>query len=71
MTDAWAATKQLKEFFTHPKRRAWDLPDEQRERTIERLRKARAPWSAAPMRWSDLMLGEHRRSDKIGLISGS
>jgi len=29
-----------------------------------------APWSAAPMRWSDLTRGERRRSDKIGLISG-
>jgi hypothetical protein len=42
MIDAWAAAKQLKEFFTHPKRRAQDLPGDQRGRKIERLRRARA-----------------------------
>ncbi|MFL7791169.1 MAG: hypothetical protein AB8I69_03435 [Anaerolineae bacterium] len=33
--------KQLEAFFAEPERRARDLPDEQRERTIERLRQAR------------------------------
>ena len=39
--DAWAATKRLEGFFADAERRAQDLPDDQRERTIERLRKAR------------------------------
>ena len=40
--DAWAEAKRLEEFFGDAERRAQDLPDEQRERTIERLRRARA-----------------------------
>ena len=40
--DAWAEAKRLEEFFADAERRAQDLPDEQRERTIERLRRARA-----------------------------
>jgi molecular chaperone GrpE (heat shock protein) len=40
--DAWAETKRLEAFFADAERRARDLPDEQRERTIERLRQARA-----------------------------
>ena len=39
---AWAAAKRLEEFFADAERRAQDLPDEQRERTMERLRRARA-----------------------------
>jgi hypothetical protein len=57
--DAWAEAKRLEAFFADAERRAQDLPDEQRERTIERLRQARAligstdaldrfdPWRAA------------------------
>lgn len=40
--DAWAEAKRLDAFFADAERRAQDLPDEQRERTIERLRRARA-----------------------------
>jgi len=40
--DTWAEAKRLEEFFADAERRAQDLPDEQRERTIERLRRARA-----------------------------
>ena len=40
--DAWAEAKRLDAFFADAERRAHDLPDEQRERTIERLRRARA-----------------------------
>lgn len=40
--DGWAESKRLEEFFADAERRAQDLPDEQRERTIERLRQARA-----------------------------
>jgi len=40
--DAWAAAKRLDEFFTDAERRAQDLPDDQRKRTVERLRRARA-----------------------------
>lgn len=40
--DAWAKAKRLEAFFADAARRAQDLPDEQRERTIERLRRARA-----------------------------
>jgi hypothetical protein len=39
--DAWASAKQLEEFFADAERRAQDLPEDQRERTIERLRRAR------------------------------
>ena len=39
--DAWAEAKRLEEFFADAQRRAQDLPDEERERTIERLRRAR------------------------------
>jgi hypothetical protein len=35
-------TKGLEAFFADAERRAQDLPDERRERTIERLRRARA-----------------------------
>lgn len=35
--DAWAAAKRLEDFFADAERRARDLPDDQRERTIERL----------------------------------
>ena len=42
LVDAWAEAKRLEEFFFDTQRRAQDLPDEQRERTIERLRRARA-----------------------------
>ena len=38
--DAWAETKRLEAFFADAERRARDLPDKQRERTIERLRLA-------------------------------
>lgn len=38
---AWAAAKRLEEFFIDAERRAQDLPDDRRERTIERLRRAR------------------------------
>jgi hypothetical protein len=42
--DAWAEAKRLEEFFADAERRAQDLPDEERERTIERLRcDGRAP----------------------------
>ena len=41
--DAWAAAKRLEAFFADAECRAQDLPDEQRERTIERLRQARPP----------------------------
>ena len=40
--DAWAEAKRLEEFFADAERRAQDLPDEQRERAIDRLRRARA-----------------------------
>ena len=40
--DAWAEAKRLEEFFADSERRARDLPDDQRGRTIERLRQARA-----------------------------
>ena len=40
--DAWAEAKRLEAFFADAERRAQDLPDEQRERTKERLRRARA-----------------------------
>lgn len=40
--DTWAEAKQLEAFFTDAERRAQDLLEEQRERTIERLRQARA-----------------------------
>lgn len=40
--DTWAEAKRLEEFFADAERRAQDLPDEERERTIERLRRARA-----------------------------
>ena len=40
--DAWAEAKRLDAFFADAERRAQDLPDEQREPTIERLRRARA-----------------------------
>jgi hypothetical protein len=40
--DAWAEAKRLEEFFADAERRAQDLPDEERERTTERLRRARA-----------------------------
>lgn len=40
--DAWAEAKRLEEFFADAERRAQDLPDDQRERTSERLRRARA-----------------------------
>jgi hypothetical protein len=40
--DAWGAAKRPEEFFADAELRAQDLPDEQRERTIERLRRARA-----------------------------
>ena len=40
--DGWAESKRLEEFFADAERRAQDLPDEQRERKIERLRQARA-----------------------------
>lgn len=39
--DAWAAAKRLDEFFADAERWAQDLPEEQRERPIERLRWAR------------------------------
>ena len=39
--DAWAEAKRLEAFFADAERRAQDLPDEERERTIERLRRAR------------------------------
>jgi hypothetical protein len=35
-------TKGLEAFFADAERRAQDLPDEELERTIERLRRARA-----------------------------
>jgi hypothetical protein len=41
MVNARAAAKQLKEFFTHLKRRAQDSPGDQRGRRIKRLRRAR------------------------------
>ncbi|MGE0371005.1 MAG: hypothetical protein AB7Q01_03855 [Gammaproteobacteria bacterium] len=40
--DAFAEAKRLEAFFTDAERRAQDLPDEQRERTKARLRRARA-----------------------------
>lgn len=40
--DAWSEAKRLEAFFADAERRAQDLPDEERERTIERLRRARA-----------------------------
>jgi len=40
VVDAWAEAKRLEEFFADAQRRAQDLADEQRERTIERLRRA-------------------------------
>ncbi|MEY6432964.1 hypothetical protein ABC977_11155 [Thioalkalicoccus limnaeus] len=40
--DTWAEAKRLGAFFADAERRAQDLPDEQRERTKERLRRARA-----------------------------
>jgi len=40
--DAWAAAKRLEDFFADAERRARDLPDDQRARTIERLRRAHA-----------------------------
>jgi hypothetical protein len=39
--DAWAAANRLEEYLAE--RRAQDFPDKQRERTIERLRRARGP----------------------------
>lgn len=40
--DTWAEAKRLEAFFADAERRAQDLPDEERERTIERLQRARA-----------------------------
>jgi hypothetical protein len=40
--DNWAEAKRLEAFFADAERRARNLPDEQKERTIERLRQARA-----------------------------
>jgi len=40
--DTWVEAKRLEAFFADAERRAQNLPDEQRERTIERLRRARA-----------------------------
>lgn len=40
--DAWAAAKRLEAFFADAERRARDLPDELKERTIEQLRQARS-----------------------------
>lgn len=40
--DAWAEAKRLEAFFADAERRAQDLPDEERERTRERLQRARA-----------------------------
>ena len=40
--DTWAEAKRFEEFFADAERRAQDLPDEERERTIERLRRASA-----------------------------
>jgi len=40
--DSWAEAKRLEAFFADAERRAQDLPDEQRERTVERHRRARA-----------------------------
>jgi predicted metal-dependent hydrolase len=40
--DDWSETKGLEAFFADAEQRAQDLPDEQRERTIERLLQARA-----------------------------
>jgi hypothetical protein len=40
--DDWPEAKGLEEFFADAERRAQDLPDEQPERKIERLRRARA-----------------------------
>ena len=41
IVDVWAAAKRLEECCADVERRAQDLPDEQRERTIERSRRAR------------------------------
>jgi hypothetical protein len=40
--DSWAEAKRLEAFFADAERRAQDLPDEQRERTVERHRRAHA-----------------------------
>ena len=40
--DTWAEAKRLEAFFADAECRARDLPDGQKERTIERLRQARA-----------------------------
>ena len=40
--DAWAEAKRLEAFFADAERRARDLPDEQRERIMKRLRLAHA-----------------------------
>ena len=40
--DAWVEAKRLEAFFGDAERRARDLPDGQNERSIERLRQARA-----------------------------
>jgi len=40
--DTWAEAKRLEAFFADAERPVQDLPDEQRERTIERLLRARA-----------------------------
>lgn len=40
--DTWAEAKRLDAFFADAERRALDLPDEQREHTMDRLRRARA-----------------------------
>lgn len=40
--NTWTEAKQLEAFFADAERRAQDLPDEQREHIIERLRRARA-----------------------------
>jgi hypothetical protein len=39
--EAWAAATRLEQFFADAEHRAAGLPDEQRRRTLERLRRAR------------------------------
>jgi hypothetical protein len=60
--DAWSEAKRLEAFFANAERRAQDLPDEERERTLERLRRARARIGStgAPVRFDAWRAPEER-----------
>jgi hypothetical protein len=63
--DTWAEAKRLEAFFADAERRARDLPDGQRERTIERLRQARALIGSTDALERFKRVASAGRSDKI------